>query len=115
MAIANFQQLKDYIDSVLANNNEAGAVAGSPHRAFWSNLTYQQFTTGNVPGVDPSVPILVVGKSDQSNIVLALQGSGPLFDPDTGAYGQMPANGPPFFTDAQVAEIAGWIDAGCPE
>jgi len=31
-----------------------------------------------------------------------------------GTYGQMPAAGPPYFTAAQVAEIAGWIDAGCP-
>jgi hypothetical protein len=30
-------------------------------------------------------------------------------------YGQMPANGPPFFTDTQIQEIAAWIDAGCPQ
>ena len=115
MTITNFQQLKEFMNSVLTQNNQIGAVAGSPHRAFWSSLTYQQFTTGNVPGVNPPVPILVVGKSAQSNIILALKGSGPFFDPSTGTYGQMPANGPPFFTDTQVAEIADWIDAGCPQ
>jgi hypothetical protein len=72
-------------------------------------MSYQEFTTGNVPGVDPPTKILVVGNSAVSNIILALQGVGPLFGP-TGNIGQMPADGPPYFTAPQIAEIAAWID-----
>ena len=49
MAVTNFQQLKEFVNSVLTQNNQIGAVAGSPHRAFWSSLSYQQFTTGKLP------------------------------------------------------------------
>ena len=115
MALKHFSDVQNLIATVLAQNGEAGGVPSSPHGAFWSNLTYAQFTTGNVPGVNPPVPILVVGNSGQSNLILALKGVGPLFDPNTGTYGQMPANGPPYFTAAQIADIAGWIDAGCPQ
>ncbi|MGH6800351.1 MAG: hypothetical protein ACRD3H_03480 [Terriglobales bacterium] len=115
MALNSFAEVQSYINSVLTQNGEIGGVSSAPHGAFWSNLTYSQFTTGNVPGVSPPVPILVIGNSANSNIIQALQGVGPLFNPSTGTYGQMPANGPPFFTAAQIAEIAGWIDAGCPQ
>lgn len=114
MALTSFADVQNLINTILTQNKEGGAVVGPPHGAFWSNLTYQQFTTGNVPGVTPPVPILIVGNSAQSNIILALRGVGPLFDNNTGTYGQMPANGPPYFTAAQIAEIAGWIDSGCP-
>jgi hypothetical protein len=67
---------------------------------------------------NPPYPILVVGNGATSNIVLALQGIGPLFDNNTGAFGQMPANGNPpampFFTVAQIQPIIDWIDNGCP-
>jgi hypothetical protein len=115
MAVNSFADVQNLINSVLTQNGQIGGVANAPHGAFWTNLTYPQFTTGNVPGVDPPVPILMVGNSRNSNIILALQGVGPLFDPNTGAYGEMPANGPPFFTAQQVADIAAWIDAGCPQ
>jgi hypothetical protein len=115
MALKSFAEVQNLITSVLAQNGESGGVATSPHGAFWANLNYQQFTAGDVPNVNPPVPILVVGDSSKSYLILSLQGIGPLFDPNTGTYGQMPANGPPFFTAAQIAEIAGWIDAGCPQ
>lgn len=115
MALKSFAEVQNLITQVLTQNGEMGGVGNSPHRAFWSDLTYTQFTTGNVPGVNPGVPILVVGNSASSNIIQALQGVGPLFNNNTGTYGQMPANGPPYFTAAQIADIAGWIDAGCPQ
>jgi hypothetical protein len=114
--------LGTYIDSILKQNNEMDGVASAPHLDFWDTLSYTQFTTGNVPGVNfgpsPPYPILVKGDAAQSNFVLALQGKGPLFDNTTGAFGQMPAdaNPPaqPFFTDDQIAPIVAWINAGCP-
>ncbi len=102
------------------SNAQSDAANGAPHHAFWSTLTYQQFVAGNVPGIkDPStgqpMPILIKGNSEKSNIVMALAGTpGSLFDPDSGAIGQMPADGASFLTSAQIAPLAAWIDAGCP-
>jgi outer membrane protein assembly factor BamB len=117
--LTSFAEVQQLIVSTLKANNEPFNQA--PHKDFWSTLTYDQFVTGNVPNVlDPNtqkpMPILVKGNSAKSNIILALRGaSGTLFDQNTGAIGQMPANGPPFFTAAQINAIAGWIDAGCPK
>jgi hypothetical protein len=98
-------------------NNHGNPNSSAPHGEFWT--TYKQFTTGDVPGVTPHpvptpVPILVIGNSAQSNIILALRGQGPLFDPNTGTVGQMPAVGN-LFSDEQINALAAWIDAGCPE
>jgi hypothetical protein len=119
VSIKSYQELQTFIQNVLVANQEDGGVASAPHQDFWKTLSYSNFVNGNVPGVvDPvtgqPIPILTKGDSTQSNLVLSLQGKGPLFDPN-GAFGQMPANGPPMFTDAQIKEIADWIDAGCPQ
>jgi hypothetical protein len=116
----SFSDVQQFITKILTDNGEIGGVPASPHKAFWSTLTYDQFVNGNVSGVaDPSsgqaIPILVKGNSANSNLILSLQGKGPLFDPNTGSVGQMPANGPPMFTDDQINSIAKWIDAGCPQ
>jgi hypothetical protein len=119
MALNSYADVQQFITTVLTQNNESAANA--PHGAFWSSLSYEQFVNGDVPGVTDCntgkpMPILVKGDSKASNIIQALQGTpGTCFDPTNGAYGQMPANGPPFFTDEQINELAGWIDAGCPE
>ena len=97
-------------------------VADAPHQNFWDKLSYTEFTTGNVPGVDagpkPPYRILVVGDAANSNLVMALQGKGPLFNKDNGEFGRMPANaeppGMPYFTDAQIQPIIDWINRGCP-
>lgn len=114
--------LAAYVDSILTQNDEAAGVAGSPHKNFWQTLSYAEFTTGNVPhvnfGPNPPYPVLVMGNGAASNFVLSLQGKGPLFDKDTGAFGQMPANASPpskpFFTADQIAPIIAWIDSNCP-
>jgi hypothetical protein len=122
MAITQLKTYKDiqkFIIDVMAANGLSAAHA--PHKDFWATLSYDDFVTGPVPGVaDPNtgapMPILVKGDSSKSNLILALRGAkGTPFDPDTGAFGQMPANGPPFFTDDQINSIAAWIDAGCPQ
>jgi hypothetical protein len=119
MPLTSFSAVQSFISQVLTTNGEAGGVPNSPHKAFWSTLTYDQFVNGTVPGVsDPStgqpIPILKSGDSANSNLILSLQGKGPLFDPVNGSFGQMPVNGPPMFTASQIKEIADWIDAGCP-
>ena len=69
--------------------------------------------------VDPTtftpLKILVVGKPEESNLILSLSGVGPLFDNDTGAIGRMPKDGPPWMPDDQIAALADWIKRGCPD
>jgi hypothetical protein len=113
MALKSFSEVQQFLTNVLKQNGQL-PVSG-PHKEFWNTMTHAQFISGNVPGITDNIRILVVGKSQESNIVLALQGRGPLFDPNIGRFGQMPANGPPFFTAEQIAELADWIDAGCPQ
>jgi hypothetical protein len=117
MAINSYAELGQYIDGILSANGDS--PVGPPHKNFWMTLTYDQFVNGNVPGVvhpttKQPLKILVIGNSGASNIVQALSGTaGSIFDPNTGAIGQMPANGTPF-TATQIAPIAAWIDAKCP-
>ena len=124
--LSSYAQVQAYLvriltqDAVGDSNAEQDAADGAPHGAFWATMTYQQFVAGNVPGVkDPAtgkpMPILVSGNSAQSSIVMALRGTpGSPFDPDTGAFGPMPADGAALLTEAQIAPLAAWIDAGCP-
>jgi hypothetical protein len=115
MALNTFAEVQAYITNALTSQQQTDLNSpGCPHKAFWNNLTYEQFTGGSVPGVSPAVQILVVGDSKNSNIIQALQGTG-LFDPNTGSYPQMPADGPPFFSKDQIDEIAAWIDNKCPK
>ena len=111
-----------HINDVLKQNKLTDGVASAPHLNFWDKLNYTEFTTGNVPGVtegpNPPYRILVVGDGANSNLVMALQGKGPLFDKDNGAFGRMPANAEPpempFFTAEQIQPIIDWINKGCP-
>ena len=125
-AIASFNgrglTLRAYINNILKQNKLAEGVADAPHMNFWDKLSYKEFTTGNIPGVTegPSPPyrILVVGDGANSNLVMALQGKGPLFNKDDGAFGRMPANAEPpekpYFTDEQIQPIIDWINRRCP-
>jgi hypothetical protein len=109
MALNSFADVQAFISQVLTNNGED--ASGAPHGNFWNTCTYDDFTKGKVPGVD-SVPILVVGDADSSNIIQALLGTGQFAN---GSYPRMPAGGPTYFTPDQIAEIAAWIDNGCPQ
>jgi hypothetical protein len=120
MPLTNYKQVQDFITTILTQHNQMNGAKKSPHKDFWNSLSYNDFVNGSIPGVeDPDtgapVPILIKGNSADSNLILSLRGMGPLFDPDSGAFGQMPANGPPMFTAAQIKELADWIDAGCPQ
>lgn len=111
----SFSEVQQFITGILASNNEASGVSRSPHNAFWETMSYDDFVNGNVPGIGKVMKVLVKGDSKLSNLILALQGApNTPFDPNTGEFGQMPANGPPMFTDDQIKAIADWIDAGCP-
>jgi hypothetical protein len=111
-----FADVQNFIDQVLNANGQTGGLGASPHGAFWRTMKYDDFVTGNVPGVKDDagnpMPVLVKGSSATSNLILALQGTAGIFGPQ-GTIGQMPANGPPWFTPDQITSIANWIDAGC--
>jgi len=113
----NFADVQKFITDVLAQNNNSGSPAHSPHKAFWSTMTYDDFVNGNVPGgvtddAGNPIPILVKGDSASSNIILALSGTGPLFGPAD--IGVMPPKPNTAFTPDQINSIANWIDAHCP-
>jgi hypothetical protein len=102
------------------NSNVQRDAQKTAHGAFWSTLSYTDFISGDVPNViDPRtgkpLRILIPGNSAQSNIIMALRGTrGSPFDPNTGPFGQMPADGAGALSEAQIAPLAAWIDAGCP-
>ncbi len=87
--------------------------AGAPHHEFWNSMTYDQFTTGNVPGV-PAGPwkILAVGDSKNSTIIQILSGTGDAFND----FGQMPQPNPPYNPEQNdlIGELSDWIDRNCP-
>jgi len=121
MALNSYEDVKKHLNSILTTNGQMSDTQHAIHGDWWNSMSYEQFITGNVPHVnDPDtqqpMPILVVGNSAESNIILALQGApNTPFDPDSGGIGQMPADGPPFFDPAtQIQPLADWIDAGCP-
>ncbi|MCA1684731.1 MAG: hypothetical protein LC745_01845 [Planctomycetia bacterium] len=117
------QKLNSYDDvKALLNGFLSSAHVSIPgkHKVFWNDLSYTQFRDGDVPNVvDPTTlapfKILVVGKPDESNLILALRGVGPVFDDDTGSVGRMPKNGPPWMPDDQIDALADWIARGCPD
>jgi photosystem II stability/assembly factor-like uncharacterized protein len=83
------------------------------HGTFWRGLTRDQFVAFEVF----ALPLVVVGRGGDSNLVKALRGEFP-FGSNTGTSGasfrRMPAGRPPVAAD-QIAFIERWIDDGCPE
>jgi hypothetical protein len=104
------QTLTANISSKTGNTEESDSENAAPHGAFWNTLPYNDFVTGDLPNI--GVPILVKSNSGASNLILALRGQAPF---DGSEFERMPMDGPPFLTDEQIAPIAAWIDAGCPE
>jgi hypothetical protein len=111
VSIQSYAQLQAYMDQMIQRYSTG--ISGAPHKAFWNTLTYEQFTTGNVPRVNPPVRILVLGAGAGSNIVQALQGVGPLFGP-SGTFGIMPADGTGPWTADEIKPLIDWINANCP-
>jgi hypothetical protein len=105
----NYNDVQNALDNFV---QQAGVnIGGARHAAFWDNLDYNGFTTGNVPGVPGTWKILVVGDSANSNIIQILSGLGA----PTKAFKQMPRPMPPYTGQAAlIADLAAWIDAGCP-
>jgi hypothetical protein len=114
MPLKSFSEVQSFLSKVVAESNLVNEMPLSPHKDFWNHLTYDQFVTGNMPNLKIPIRILVKGDSASSNLILSLKAEGPLFNRETGKPGPMPPKGP-MFTSEQIEELAGWIDAGCPE
>ncbi|PHR36694.1 MAG: hypothetical protein COA38_01320 [Fluviicola sp.] len=107
-SINSYADVQSMFDDYVRFNGLGGKVQGSsPHKAFWSSLSYDDFTTGNVPGVG-GVKICDCGNADSSNIYNILKGS------ITGGYPRMPGGGP-FFPEAQIDSFGVWINNNCPK
>ena len=104
-----FKQVIDILDASVGGPS---APVGA-HGAFWRGLTRDQFVQKRVFGR----ALVALGDSAASNLAKALKGEAP-FGSDIGALGatfpRMPAGRPPVGA-TEIAEIEGWIDAGCPE
>ena len=78
MAITSFQGVRDFIDKFLTDHSID--VSGAPHADFWNTMKYDDFVNGSVPGLTDgaglplTVPILVKGNSQESNLIKILQG-----------------------------------------
>lgn len=116
--LKNYADVQTLLNSFVASAGVTPSLA--PHHVFWQALSYEQFITGNVPGVSGNYKILVVGNSAQSNIIMALSGTpNSPFDPNKGTIGQMPYPNAPYNSanpsqNDVITALAAWIDAGCP-
>lgn len=116
--LKSYAEVQAFLNDFVSSNGIP--INFSPHGAFWKDMTYAQFTTGNIPNVsDPAtgmpLKVMVMKDADHSNIIMALRGTkGTIFDPDTGSIGQMPPSGP-FMTSSDIQRIADWINNGAPK
>jgi mono/diheme cytochrome c family protein len=117
-SLNSFNDMKNLLNTFVQQNNVP--IGFAPHADFWNTLSYQQFTTGNIPNVtDPTTQmpmrLLIPGNANDSNLIKALRGTpGTVFDPNNGAIGRMPPSGP-FMADQDIDRIADWINRNCPQ
>jgi hypothetical protein len=71
MGINTFREVVDILDAAV---NGPETEVGSPHHAFWRNVTRDQFVATTILGQ----PILVLGDGAHSNLILCLKGELPL-------------------------------------
>jgi hypothetical protein len=57
--LKSYAEVKAFLDDFVSSNGIP--INFSPHGAFWRNMTYAQFTTGNIPNVtDSGMPLKVM-------------------------------------------------------
>lgn len=108
MALTTFSEVQAFFNDFIDANGVPIGIA--PHGAFWQQVpgdveaSRDKFVNGNVPNVfGGSRKILVKGNSAESDIIRILKGEPPF------ASRRMPPGGP-YFSDAQIQELADWID-----
>ncbi|MDH3715367.1 MAG: hypothetical protein OET44_16145 [Gammaproteobacteria bacterium] len=95
---------------VLCHNNTPAAPMGLSWEADQYDAVVTNGRVGNAGGSVAGVPIIVPGNSAGSAMIWKLNGQGPNGE---GVGLRMPATGL-FLSQAQIARIAAWIDAGAP-
>jgi hypothetical protein len=119
VTINSYAEVQSVLSALVSANGLF--IEQAPHKVFWEALTYEQFITGNVPGLNEPFKIVEPGNAKGSNIIMALSGTpGSPFDPVTGQIGQMPQPSPPYNANVPkqsdvIAALSVWIDNGCPE
>ena len=121
MAVPTLNSYADVQNLLNTFVTSAGVTpAGAPHGVFWTTLSYEEFTTGNVPGVGHAYggpyKILEIGDSKNSNLIQIL------CDPNSTIaknLGQMPQPSPPYNNatpsqDEVCSALSDWIDRKCP-
>ena len=109
MALNSFSDVQAFFNDFIQANGVS--IATARHGAFWQQVpgdveaSRDFFVNGNVPVVfNGNVKILVKGNGADSNIIHILKG-----EPPFGPALRMPLGGP-FYSDAQIQELADWID-----
>lgn len=99
------------------------SAPSAPHQDFWT-LPYSEFLAFSFPradGEDGTIALLVPGDSAKSNLLRALtDGKGILVTYSDGHTAEveikrMPPRGKKKPSEEELAKLARWIDAGCPE
>jgi hypothetical protein len=109
--IMTFQRVIEILDESIGGPNVGIGV----HRAFWRNISRDDFVAKKVFG-----KVLVsLGDGANSNLVLALRGEPPfgsdLPEPSEGTYfRRMPAGRAPVSAES-IAIVEQWINDGCPD
>lgn len=112
--INSYAAVQNLLNDFVTSAGVTPALA--PHKVFWEDLDYNEFVTGNVPGVQGgTIPILVKGDADSSNLIKILKGPLTSF-----RINQMPEYSPPYnaASPSQSDVINGltyWIINNCPE
>lgn len=113
MAITTFSEVQSFFNDFLEAN---GITSLGRHGRFWEQVpgdvdaSRDKFVNGTVPNIPGDIRIMIPGDSDNSMVVKSLRGDPPF---NTGL--RMPLGGP-FYSDAQVQELADWIDGlGTPD
>jgi hypothetical protein len=115
--LMSYADVQKCLNDFVAENNVP--IGFSPHGAFWQDMTYDQFTTGNIPGIvnpvnNQPLKVIELNNAEKSNLIMALRGTpGTIFDPTNGQIGQMPPSGP-FMSANDIQRIADWINVGAP-
>jgi len=109
--LTSYAEVQAALNTFVKQANVSPGLA--PHHIFWNTLTYEQFITGNVPGV-PGGPwkILEVGNAADSNLIQILSGYGKAYND----FGQMPRPSPPYNPEQAtlITELSDWINNKCP-
>lgn len=107
----NFNDVIDILDRSVGGPD----ADVSSHGPFWRGVTRDRFVEMKVGGRK----LVTLGDGANSNLIKSLRGMAPFGSdldpaPEGATVMRMPAYLDPV-SDEEIAQVAGWIDEGCPE